>query len=148
LLVASRPAASPPPTNLPTLLTPLIDREEELAQARALLTRSGVRLLTLTGPGGMGKTRLALESAATLQPEFPDGVYFVSLAAIQEPTLVAGTIAGTLGLAETAEQLPVLGLRGHLRDKTMLLVLDNFEQVVEAATLITDLLAAAPRLKV
>jgi predicted ATPase/class 3 adenylate cyclase/DNA-binding CsgD family transcriptional regulator len=136
------------PNNLPVQATSLIGREKELAASFNLLQREVVRLLTLTGPGGTGKTRLGLQVAAELIDLFPDGVYFVNLAALSDPTLVVSTIAQTLDLKETGEQpLPDL-LKGYLRDKQLLLLLDNFEQVASAALQIADLLAACPKLKV
>jgi predicted ATPase len=106
-----------------------------------------VRLLTLSGPGGAGKTRLALQAAAELLDEFRDGVCFVPLATIADPALVGSTIAQTLNLAETGGQPIDELLKSFLRDKHLLLVLDNFEQVAAAAPLIAALLASAPRLK-
>ena len=107
-----------------------------------------VRLLTLTGPGGTGKTRLGLQVAADLLDEFSDGVFFVALASITEPELVASTIARALGVKESAEQSLMEGLKNYLRDKHLLLVLDNFEQVLEGAPLVRELLVACPKLKV
>jgi predicted ATPase len=106
-----------------------------------------VRLLTLTGPGGTGKTRLGLQVAADLLEDFESGVFFVPLEALRDPTLVASSIARTLGLQDRAGQVLLDSLRESLQDKQMLLVLDNFEQVVAAAPLVAELLAACPRLK-
>jgi predicted ATPase len=105
-------------------------------------------LLTLTGPGGTGKTRLALQLAADFLEEFEDGVFFVALATITDPKLVSSTIAGPLGVKESAEQPLTEGLKGYLREKDLLLVLDNFEQVLEGASVVGELVAACPKLKV
>jgi predicted ATPase/class 3 adenylate cyclase/DNA-binding XRE family transcriptional regulator len=134
-------------TNLPLQPTALIGREHEVAQVCALLRGNDARLLTLTGPGGTGKTRLALQVAAEFLDSFADGVYFVALAPIRDPALVIETIAATLGVKEGGDQpLPTL-LKRHVRDKQLLLVLDNFEQVNDAAPLVAELLETAPRLK-
>jgi predicted ATPase/class 3 adenylate cyclase len=137
------------PSEFPPLkATPFVGREREVAGVREMLRPEHVRLLTLTGPGGIGKTRLALQAAADLLEEFPDGVFFVPLAAITDPALVIPTIAQTLQVRE-AGGTPLLDvLKEHLQDKHLLLVLDNFEQVLEAAAPVADLLAAAPQLKV
>ena len=136
-----------PQTNLPAPATLLIGRELELVAAAGLLRREDVRLVTLTGTGGTGKTRLALAVAEELASDFNDGVSFVTLAAVRDPALVASTVAATLGLDEGPGSLAD-ALRSHLRGKRMLLVLDNFEQVAEAAALVSELLAGAPHLKV
>jgi predicted ATPase/DNA-binding winged helix-turn-helix (wHTH) protein len=133
--------------NLPVQSTPLIGREQVGAAACALLRRAEVRLLTLTGPGGTGKTRLGLQVAADLLEDFASGVYFVPLAAIRDPALVASSIAQTLGIQEKAGQGLLDSLKEHLQDTQMLLVLDNFEQVVAAAPLVAEMLGACPRLK-
>jgi len=130
------------PHNLPVQLTPVIGREKEVWELTALLRRPDVRLVTLTGPGGTGKTRLALQAAAELVDDYPDGVWFVPLAAITDPALVPSAIAGVLGVRESgATPLPEL-LRAHLADERLLLVLDNFEQVLDAAPVVGALLAA------
>ena len=119
-----------------------------MAAARTRLLRQHVRLLTLTGPGGTGKTRLGLQVAADLLDDFPDGVFFVALASVSDPDLVASTIAQTLGVREADGQPLAERLKDYLREKQLLLLLDNFEQVLSAAPLVADLLAACPRLKV
>ncbi len=148
---ATRPPAAVPARplgNLPATRAPLIGRARELARARALLGRASGRLLTLTGPGGVGKTSLALDIAAALRARFADGVVLVALAALSEPTLVAATIARALDLRERGGQSVEDGLIDYLRDKQVLLVLDNVEQVIAAAPLVARLLDACPRLTV
>jgi predicted ATPase/class 3 adenylate cyclase len=142
------PSLDARPTNVPTSPAPLIGRAQALAHLVELLRHDTVRLLTLTGPGGSGKTRLALEAARVLVPTFPDGVVMVSLAAVRDPHLVAATIAETLAIPETAGQTLLQSLQTALHGKHLLLVLDNFEQVVDAAPLVADLLAHCPRLRV
>src|SRR6266516_1265668 len=133
--------------NLPVQLTPLIGREQEIAATCALLRRPEVRLVTLTGTGGIGKTRLALQVATNLLREFANDICFVPLASISDPDLVIPTIAQTFDLKETAAQ-PLLDLlKAFLQDKHLLLVLDNFEQVLAATPHLTDLLAFCPDLK-
>ncbi|MCC6734889.1 MAG: hypothetical protein IT534_02030 [Bauldia sp.] len=134
------------PNNLPRKLTSFVGREAELGAVEGLLRET--RLLTLTGPGGTGKTRLALELAAAAAEDFPDGVWFVELEPIRDPDLVAGTIARTMGLALTASRPPRDVLVEALADRRTLLVLDNFEQVIDAAPLAAHLLAGAPKLRI
>jgi predicted ATPase/class 3 adenylate cyclase len=134
--------------NLPAQPSPLVGREREVAQVCERLRNPAVRLLTLTGPGGTGKTRLGLQAAADLMDEFEGGTFFVPLAPITDPTFVAPTIARALGLTETADQTLEELLRDYLGERHTLLLLDNFEQVLGAAPLVTELLSAAPNLKV
>ena len=136
------------PNNLPAQTTPFIGREDAIRAVREQLSNAKVRLLTLSGVGGTGKTRLALHAAADMVDEFEHGVFFVPLAALSDPALVLQTIAQAFDVREAAGRQLKEQLKDHLREKQMLLVLDNFEQVIDAAPLITDLLAAAPRLKV
>ncbi len=132
------------PNNLPTQLTTFVGRDKELGEAVALL--AGTRLLSLTGPGGTGKTRLSLQVAAAAADEFPDGIWFVALEPVRDPTLVAATIARVLGVADSRNRPAVDTLADHIGEQRMLLVLDNFEQVVAAGSIIADLLRRCPNL--
>jgi len=132
---------------LPTPLTPLIGRTREVAEADALLREPGVRLVTLTGPGGTGKTRLALAVAAALADAFTDGIAFVSLAALTDPELILPAIAAARGVTSGTGESLMESVCAALRDRRLLIVLDNFEQVVAAAPDVADLLAACPGLK-
>jgi predicted ATPase/class 3 adenylate cyclase len=134
------------PNNLPTQLTSFIGRDDQVREAKQLLARS--RLLTLTGPGGTGKTRLSLEIAANVLDHFPDGVYFVPLSAIHDPELVPSAIAQALSISTTGQRRPIDALVDHLKEKRMLLVLDNFEQVLDAAPVASQLLEGSAGLRV
>ncbi len=132
------------PTRLPASATPLVGREADLEYLLAELTQPQVRLVTLTGLGGVGKTRLAIAAAAALDHQFPHGVYFVALAAVADPAVMWKTIAVDLD----AEGDDAQAVMGHLRDRRLLLVLDNLEQLPGAAGVIAELVASAPRLVV
>ena len=125
-------------TNLPRPVSSFVGREREVAEI-SVLVRDGTRLLTLTGPGGTGKTRLAIEAASALVPEFKAGVFWIPLAALRDPALVADTIGQTLGAKD--------GLAQHIGDRELLLLLDNLEQVVEAAPELASLLESCPNLR-
>jgi predicted ATPase/class 3 adenylate cyclase len=125
-------------TNLPVPATPFLGRERELAQVQGLLSRDDVRLLTLTGPGGTGKTRLALQAAAESSDAYPDGVFWVPLAPLRDPKLVHDAAAATLGAKD--------GLAEHVSDMRLLLLFDNFEHVIEAADSLPPLLQSCPNL--
>lgn len=149
-----RPGQSQPRTldtwlhNLPVQATPLIGREEELAAATAYLRDDAVRLLTFLGPGGVGKTRLALQAAADAIDHFADGVFMVPLASLGMPDMVITAIAQTLGLREEGDRPIREVVTDYLRPRMTLLLLDNFEHIIAAAPLIGDLLAAAPGLRI
>ncbi len=134
--------------NLPAALTPFVGRERELASISSQLLRAGVRLLTLTGPGGVGKTRLGLQVAAQMRGAFADGVWFVALAPIQAPDLLISTIAQVLGIKEVGGEPLINRLKDVLRDKHMLLVLDNFEHLLAAVGLLGDILHYAPEVHI
>jgi predicted ATPase/class 3 adenylate cyclase len=154
LCVEGLAADFPPPrtiegraTNLPAQPTPLVGRDAELEAVCALLRDESTRMLTLTGPGGTGKTRLALQAAADLVDEFPDGVYGVLLAPISDPDLVPLELARVLGVEESSSLSLTEALKGELGARRVLILFDNFEHVGVAAELLADLLAACGRLK-
>jgi predicted ATPase/DNA-binding SARP family transcriptional activator len=134
--------------NLPAQVTPFVGRGMQLAEVCALLTRDEVRLLTLTGAGGTGKTRLAVQVAAGLQGTFADGVCFVGLAPVRDPALILPTIAAVLGVRESGASSLLESLQFFMRDRELLLVVDNLEHLIEGSPALIDLLAAADRLKV
>ena len=134
------------PNNLPTQLTSFVGRHDELEEALGLLR--GSRLLTLTGPGGIGKTRLSLQIAAAAADDFPDGVWFVPLEPVRERELVAPTIARTIGVTDKANRPVVDGIAEALGEGRVLFVLDNFEQVIDAAPVLPEMLARSPGLRI
>ncbi|HEY0739570.1 MAG TPA: tetratricopeptide repeat protein [Herpetosiphonaceae bacterium] len=157
---APEPPSRPPmPRSLPAQTTPLIGREDEITRVCSLLRESHVRLLTLTGPGGIGKTRLSLAVGAEVMPRslavdpeveplFPDGVFFVPLATLSDPNLVVVAIAQALAVQETNRQPLIESLKSFLHSRKLLLILDNFEHLLSAAGVVAGLLRAAPELKV
>ena len=145
---ATLAGAHRPLHNLPAPPTPLLGRDEEVRRIRDLWGHGATRLVTLTGPGGVGKTRLALRVATDFLDRFADGVFLVPLASISDPALVTSAVAQALGLQESGGRRVEDTVRGYLQEKDLLLVLDNFEQILPAAPLVADLLAACPRLKV
>ena len=153
LVIEGLPSEFPPlktldatPNNLPIQLSSFLGREHELNEVVERLRHS--RLLTLTGPGGTGKTRLSLQVGARVADRYPDGVFFVSLSSLRDPELVPATIAQELGLADRGGLSPMDAVTEHVRQRRMLLILDNFEQVTDAAPRVAELLAAAPDLTV
>lgn len=137
-----------PPNNLPAQLTSLVGREEELSALQRLLLDAEVRLVTLMGPGGVGKTRLALQVAEDLLEHYQDGVFFVDLTFITQAERVLSTIAQVLGIKAETEGSTLEALAGHLRSRTTLLLMDNFEQVLDAAPHIAELLRECPQVKI
>ena len=155
LVISDLPADFPPlhtlesfPNNLPVQPTLFLGREREVAAIEDLLRHEDVHLVTLTGPGGTGKTRLGLQVAADLSDQFASGVFFVNLAPLSDPALVIPTIAEALAIREGSGQALLSRLTEELRQRQMLLLLDNFEHVASAAEQVAALLIACPRLKV
>ncbi len=154
LVAAARPALpredakAAPLQVLPFPPTALLGREQEIAQALGLVRERGVRLLTVTGPGGVGKTRLALELAHDLRADFADGLAWIDLTVLRDSSLVPQTVAQALGLREQADRPFSQQVRAFLQDKECLLLLDNFEHVLSAADFVADLLVSCPRLQV
>jgi predicted ATPase/class 3 adenylate cyclase len=153
LVIDGLPADFPPPrsldarpNNLPLQLTSFVGREREIAEVKRLLETN--RLLTLTGPGGTGKTRLALQVAADVLTDYRDGAFFVDLSSLTDPALVPSAVAGALEVAEVPGHPILESVREHLAAKELLLVVDNFEQVADACPVVEALLTAAPGLKV
>jgi len=139
------------PANLPVQRTGFVGREKEVAAAKELLLRQDVRLVTVAGPGGIGKSRLAVEVASGLVERFPGGIQFVPLSSLRDPDLIASVIVQTLGIREAGGQSPFEILKKHLQDSSrapMLLLLDNFEHLVQAAPTVAELLATGPNLKI
>jgi hypothetical protein len=136
------------PNNLSAQMTLLVGRERESVEVEQMLRREEVRLVTLTGIGGTGKTRLAQWVARASLREFADGVFFIDLSAVNDPGLVASAVAQPLGVKETGSAPLTESLKEYLREKRMLLVLDNFEQVMDAAGFVAEMLSSSPRLKV
>jgi predicted ATPase/serine/threonine protein kinase len=139
------------PTNLPVQQTGFVGREKEVAAAKELLLRQGVRLVTVTGPGGIGKTRLATQVASGLVEHFPGGTHFVPLSALSDPDLVASVIVQALGIREAGGQSGLEILKRNLQDSLrapVLLLLDNFEHLIQAVPTVAEILAAGPNLKI
>jgi transcriptional regulator with XRE-family HTH domain len=135
-------------STLPIPPTPLVDREQDSEEVTGLLCRPEMRLLTLTGVGGIGKTRLAIEAAREATRFFPDGVAFVALASLNDPALVVPTVARLLGLREAEDRTPREALHAYLKGRRFLLVLDNFEHVLGRALEVSELIEVCPNLTV
>src|SRR5258708_29795366 len=133
--------------NLPPQSTHFVGRTVDLVEIARLLTDPACRLLTLVGPGGIGKTRLALQAAAEQLANYEDGVFFVGLASVGSPNLLASAIAAALAISLYGPEDPNVQIVNYLREKNLLLVLDNFEHLMDAVGLVVDLLARASRLK-
>jgi predicted ATPase len=139
------------PTNLPVQRTGLVGRQKDVASAKELLLRPDVRLVTVTGPGGIGKTRLAVQVASDLAESFPAGIHFVPLSSVRDPDLMAAMIVQTLGIREAGGKPPLEILKVHLQDSShspMLILLDNFEHLAGAEPTVAELLVLAPNLKI
>ncbi len=134
--------------NLPETATDFIGRQREVTDISALLRQQNVRLVTLTGPGGAGKTRLCLETAHHLLGDFAQGVFFVDLSPITDPALTASTIARAMGIREGGGRPPLDNLIDVLAGKEMLLVLDNFEQIIAGATIVSQILTSSPTITI
>ena len=145
---ADRPAARRPSSSLPAAPTTTIGREPELAILQRLLADEDVRVVTLIGPGGVGKTRLCLQLARRLEPEYRDGAFLVRLEGVTDPTLITAEIATALGHRDGTDGPGADGLAGSLRDKELLLVIDNFEHLLPAAVAVSELIEMAPRVQV
>jgi predicted ATPase len=150
---SEKPAQQTEPrgTNIPVQRTAFVGREKEIAAAKGLLLSKDVRLLTITGPGGIGKTRLGVEVATGLLENFPGGIHFVPLSPLRDPALIASVIVQTLGIREAGGQSPLELLKKHFQDSShapALFLLDNFEHLIQAAPIVADLLAIAPNLKI
>ena len=151
--VAEKPVrqAEARPANLPTQRTGFVGRENEVAAAQELLLREDVRVVTVTGPGGIGKTRLAVQVASGLVEHFPGGIHFVPLSSISDPGLISSAIVQAMGIREAKGQSPLQILNEHFQDSSrapILLLLDNFEHLIQAAPMVARLLAIGPNLKI
>jgi predicted ATPase len=144
--LSDSPATALPDNTLPEPRTSFVGRQRELEVLRQRMPTS--RLVTLTGPGGTGKTRVALEAATFMLDAYPDGVFFISLASVTDPELVMATIASALAMTDDGRRTPLEALRNLLRRRRVLLILDNFEQVIDAALDLSRLLAGCPRVSV